>query len=86
MKYDFKQIEAKWQKNWDENETFKASNKDKSKPKFYGLVEFPYPSGHGLHVGHPRGYTAIDIITRKQQYISVVYHLVLVLCTFRLLN
>ncbi len=67
MKYDFKQIEAKWQKSWDENETFKASNKDKSKPKFYGLVEFPYPSGHGLHVGHPRGYTAIDIITRKKR-------------------
>jgi len=67
MKYDFKQIEAKWQKKWEENNTFAASNTDKSKPKFYGLVEFPYPSGHGLHVGHPRGYTAIDIITRKKR-------------------
>ncbi|MBQ9737167.1 MAG: leucine--tRNA ligase [Clostridia bacterium] len=67
MKYDFKQIEEKWQKFWDENKTFEASNDDKSKPKFYGLVEFPYPSGHGLHVGHPRGYTAIDIVTRKKR-------------------
>ncbi len=67
MRYDFKQIEEKWQKHWDENKTFEASNTDKSKPKFYGLVEFPYPSGHGLHVGHPRGYTAIDIITRKKR-------------------
>ncbi len=67
MKYDFKAIEGKWQKYWDENRTFEASNEDKSKPKFYGLVEFPYPSGHGLHVGHPRGYTAIDIITRKKR-------------------
>ena len=67
MKYDFKAIEEKWQKKWDENKTFEASNADKTKPKFYGLVEFPYPSGHGLHVGHPRGYTAIDIITRKKR-------------------
>ncbi len=67
MKYDFKAIEGKWQKYWDENKTFEASNTDKSKPKFYGLVEFPYPSGHGLHVGHPRGYTAIDIVTRKKR-------------------
>ena len=67
MKYDFKAIESRWQQKWDENKTFEASNTDKSKPKFYGLVEFPYPSGHGLHVGHPRGYTAIDIITRKKR-------------------
>ncbi len=67
MRYDFKAIEGKWQKHWDDNKTFEASNTDKSKPKFYGLVEFPYPSGHGLHVGHPRGYTAIDIITRKKR-------------------
>ncbi len=66
-RYDFKSIEEKWQKYWDDNKTFEASNADKSKPKFYGLVEFPYPSGHGLHVGHPRGYTAIDIITRKKR-------------------
>ncbi len=65
--YDFKSIEKKWQQYWDDNKTFEASNIDKSKPKFYGLVEFPYPSGHGLHVGHPRGYTAIDIITRKKR-------------------
>jgi len=66
-KYNFKTIEKKWQEIWDNNQTFKASNTDKSKPKFYGLVEFPYPSGHGLHVGHPRGYTAIDIVTRKKR-------------------
>jgi len=66
VQYDFNNIEKKWQLIWDENETFKASN-DKTKPKFYGLVEFPYPSGAGLHVGHPRGYTAIDIISRKKR-------------------
>ncbi len=66
-RYDFKSIEKKWQQYWDDNKTFEASNTEKSKPKFYGLVEFPYPSGHGLHVGHPRGYTAIDIITRKKR-------------------
>ena len=66
-KYDFKSIEKKWQQYWDDNKTFESSNTDKTKPKFYGLVEFPYPSGHGLHVGHPRGYTAIDIITRKKR-------------------
>ena len=66
MKYNHRQTEEKWQKYWDENETFKARD-DVSKPKFYGLVEFPYPSGHGLHVGHPRGYTAIDIISRKKR-------------------
>ena len=66
MKYDFKKIENKWQKIWDENETFKAPN-DFTKPKFYALVEFPYPSGQGLHVGHPRSYTALDIISRKKR-------------------
>jgi leucyl-tRNA synthetase len=66
VKYNHRQTEEKWQKYWDENETFKARD-DVSKPKFYGLVEFPYPSGHGLHVGHPRGYTAIDIISRKKR-------------------
>ncbi len=66
MKYNFDEIEKKWQKKWYEEETFKCSN-DLSKPKFYGLVEFPYPSGHGLHVGHPRGYTALDIISRKRR-------------------
>ncbi len=66
MKYNYKEIEKKWQDRWDESEAFKAGE-DYSKPKFYGLVEFPYPSGHGLHVGHPRGYTAIDIISRKKR-------------------
>ncbi|MDR0405919.1 MAG: leucine--tRNA ligase [Clostridiales bacterium] len=66
MRYNYGEIEKKWQKFWDENDTFKARG-DQSMPKFYGLVEFPYPSGHGLHVGHPRGYTAIDIIARKKR-------------------
>lgn len=66
MKYNFSEIEKKWQSIWDEKECFKASN-DTSKPKFYGLIEFPYPSGQGLHVGHPRGYTALDIIARKRR-------------------
>ncbi len=66
MDYNFKQIEKKWQKIWDDNETFKASD-DFSKEKFYALVEFPYPSGQGLHVGHPRSYTALDIVSRKKR-------------------
>ena len=74
MKYDFKEIEAKWQKEWDDKEAFKVGV-DYSKPKFYPLVEFPYPSAQGLHVGHPRSYTAIDIIARKrrQQGYNVLY-------------
>ncbi len=67
MKYNYAEIEKKWQKKWDEEKTFKASNDDLTKPKFYALVEFPYPSGHGLHVGHPRGYTALDIVSRKRR-------------------
>ena len=66
MKYDFKATEAKWQKIWDEQKTFKTKN-DKTMPKFYGLIEFPYPSGAGLHVGHPRSYTAMDIISRYKR-------------------
>ena len=66
MKYDFKATEAKWQKIWDEEKTFKTKT-DKSMPKFYGLIEFPYPSGAGLHVGHPRSYTAMDIISRYKR-------------------
>ena len=66
MKYDFAAIESKWQKYWDENRTFHAEN-DYTKPKFYALVEFPYPSGDGLHVGHPRPYTAMDIVSRKRR-------------------
>ena len=74
MKYDFKQVEAKWQKVWKDENTFHAEI-DHSKPKFYGLVEFPYPSAAGLHVGHPRSYTAMDIICRKkrQQGYNVLY-------------
>ncbi|MBO4693237.1 MAG: leucine--tRNA ligase [Clostridia bacterium] len=66
MNYDFSAIEKKWQDIWDREKTFAASD-DYSKPKFYGLVEFPYPSGQGLHVGHPRSYTAIDIVARKKR-------------------
>ena len=66
MDYKFNEIEKKWQQYWDDNQTFKAGT-DLSKPKFYGLVEFPYPSGHGLHVGHPRSYTALDIVARKKR-------------------
>lgn len=66
MKYDFSQIEKKWQTIWDENNTFAATN-DYTKPKYYALVEFPYPSGQGLHVGHPRPYTAMDIVSRKRR-------------------
>ncbi len=66
MKYDFSQIEKKWQAKWDELNCFAATN-DTSKPKYYALVEFPYPSGQGLHVGHPRSYTALDIVARKRR-------------------
>ena len=64
--YNYAQIEKKWQDIWDEKQTFSAKD-DYSLPKFYGLVEFPYPSGQGLHVGHPRSYTAIDIVCRKKR-------------------
>ena len=60
MKYDYKEIEKKWQDRWDAENAFAATT-DYSKPKYYALVEFPYPSGAGLHVGHPRSYTALDI-------------------------
>ena len=66
MKYEYEKIEKKWQDIWDEKKTF-AAKSDYSLPKFYGLVEFPYPSGQGLHVGHPRSYTAIDIVARKKR-------------------
>ena len=64
--YDFQSIEKKWQNYWDDHKTFHAEI-DYSKPKFYPLVEFPYPSGQGLHVGHPRPYTAMDIVSRKRR-------------------
>ncbi|HPL08924.1 MAG TPA: hypothetical protein PLB20_09065, partial [Clostridia bacterium] len=63
MEYNPKEIEAKWQKIWDDLKCFNAKD-DFSLPKYYALVEFPYPSGEGLHVGHPRPYTALDIIAR----------------------
>ncbi len=66
MKYEFNRIEKKWQAKWEEAGVFHATD-DYSKPKFYALVEFPYPSGAGLHVGHPRSYTALDIVARKKR-------------------
>ena len=66
MKYDHKQVEKKWQDIWDEAHCFEAKN-GSEKPKYYALVEFPYPSGQGLHVGHPRSYTALDIVARKKR-------------------
>lgn len=65
-KYDPKSIEPKWQKYWEDNKTF-AATEDNTKEKFFGLIEFPYPSGAGLHVGHPRPFTAMDVITRKKR-------------------
>lgn len=64
MNYNFAQIEKKWQDIWDAKNVFAATD-DYTKPKYYALVEFPYPSGKGLHVGHPRSYTALDIVSRK---------------------
>jgi len=65
--YDFGPIEHKWQKHWEENKTFKAKDCDASRPKYYVLDMFPYPSGQGLHVGHPEGYTASDIVARYKR-------------------
>ena len=66
MNYDFAAIEKKWQANWEKTKPYAAITGDK-RPKFYGLIEFPYPSGQGLHVGHPRPFTAMDIVTRKKR-------------------
>ena len=66
MKYDFARIEKKWQEKWEETKPY-AAETGSDKPKFYGLIEFPYPSGQGLHVGHPRPFTAMDIVTRKKR-------------------
>ena len=66
MKYEHREIEKKWQKAWEDNGIFHAEE-NSDKPKFYTLIEFPYPSGQGLHVGHPRSYTALDIIARKRR-------------------
>ncbi|PWJ14086.1 leucine--tRNA ligase [Ruminococcus flavefaciens] len=65
-RYDFSSVEAKWQKYWDEHDTFKASD-DHSKKKFYALVEFPYPSGHGMHVGHIKAYSGLEVVSRKRR-------------------
>ena len=66
MRYNHSEIEKKWQKKWVEENTFAASDSHE-KPPYYALVEFPYPSGQGLHVGHPRSYTALDIVARKRR-------------------
>ena len=66
MKYNHKTVEEKWQNIWEKKGVFHASN-DTSKEKFYALIEFPYPSGQGLHVGHPRPYTALDTVARKRR-------------------
>ena len=66
MKYDFKQVEAKWQKKWEEAKAFEAEDFS-SKPKYYNLVEFPYPSGHGMHVGHIKAYSGLEVVSRKRR-------------------
>lgn len=66
MKYNHKAVEEKWQKIWEDKGVFHASD-DTEKEKFYALIEFPYPSGQGLHVGHPRPYTALDTVARKRR-------------------
>ena len=67
MNYEFAAIEKKWQENWEKTKPYRAVTGDKTRKKFYGLIEFPYPSAQGLHVGHPRPFTAIDIVTRKKR-------------------
>ncbi len=66
MEYNFKAIEEKWQKYWEDNDSFKAENNSK-KPKFYSLVEFPYPSGSGMHVGHIKAYSGLEVVSRKRR-------------------
>lgn len=66
MKYDFTTSDKKWQDKWEEAGIFHASD-DRSKPKFYGLVEFPYPSGAGMHVGHIKAYSGLEVVSRKRR-------------------
>ena len=66
MEYDFRKIEPKWQKIWEDKKLFSAADKS-DKPKFYGLVEFPYPSGAGMHVGHIKAYAGLEATTRKRR-------------------
>lgn len=66
MQYDVKRIESKWQKKWDDAKIFEAKDFD-PKPKFYGLIEFPYPSGAGMHVGHIKAYSSVEVISRKRR-------------------
>ncbi|MBQ7364951.1 MAG: class I tRNA ligase family protein, partial [Clostridia bacterium] len=66
MRYEYKTIDKKWQKRWEDAHAFEAKT-DTTKPKYFTLVEFPYPSGQGLHIGHPRPYTAMDIVSRKKR-------------------
>lgn len=83
-RYNFHTIEEKWQKIWEDEKAYKVEI-DKNKKKFYALVEFPYPSGAGLHVGHPRSYTALDVIARKKrmQVLTFCIRWVLTLSGFR---
>lgn len=67
MSYQHRIIEKKWQDNWDKHQTFKTKDRGVDHPKYYALDMFPYPSGQGLHVGHPEGYTATDVIARMKR-------------------
>ena len=67
MKYSFSESEKKWQQRWEDEKIFHADDSDKSKKKFYGLVEFPYPSGAGMHVGHIKAYSGLEVVSRKRR-------------------
>ena len=64
MRYNFSETEKKWQKKWEDEKIFLANDNDKTKKKFYGLVEFPYPSGSGMHVGHIKAYSGLEVVSR----------------------
>ena len=72
MKYLFKKIEPKWQAKWEEAKVFEAKD-NSDKPKFYGLVEFPYPSGAGMHVGHIKAYSSLEVISRNVVWKAIMY-------------